>query len=182
MEGHFILHCAPTLASIKAGNMFGYKYSSEKELEETVSKWNERFSGTGVCVALLKKTDSKAYVYVYREKLLEASLRLPCIQKFLSKYGYTETSISHAIAHLRDRMAEFGEFPHEIGVFLGYPLEDVVGFIENCGENSICTGCWKVYSNEFTAKRTFEQYRRIRETYLKEWMNGTDILRLISVA
>ena len=38
-----------------------------------------------------------------------------------------------------------GDFPHEIGLLLGYPPEDVSGFIENGGKNFLCSGYWKVY-------------------------------------
>ena len=41
--------------------------------------------------------------------------------------------------------AEAADFPHEIGVFLGYPLEDVVGFIRHRGKCFTCCGCWKSY-------------------------------------
>ena len=61
-----------------------------------------------------------------------------------------------AQAHLQDRPASTLSgscaFPHEIGLFLGYPFEDVMGFIENKGENYLCSGCWKVYSCEQDAR------------------------------
>ena len=39
------------------------------------------------------------------------------------------------------------DFPHEMGVLLGYPLEDVKGFINNRGRIFLYTGYWKVYSD-----------------------------------
>ena len=38
-------------------------------------------------------------------------------------------------------------FPHEIGVFLGYPPEDVKAFIKQNGKGAVLCGYWKVYSN-----------------------------------
>ncbi|WP_353936946.1 DUF3793 family protein [uncultured Treponema sp.] len=32
-------------------------------------------------------------------------------------------------AEVKFRLMRFGDFPHEIGIFLGYPLEDVVPFL-----------------------------------------------------
>ena len=47
------------------------------------------------------------------------------------------------LRQLSRRLCCEADFPHEIGVFLGYPLTDVVGFIENQGRNFTCCGCWK---------------------------------------
>ena len=47
-------------------------------------------------------------------------------------------------------------FPHEIGVILGYPLEDVKGYMENGGQKCLLNGYWKVYNNPEEAKRKFE--------------------------
>lgn len=44
------------------------------------------------------------------------------------------------------RLQRFEAFPHEIGLFLSYPPEDVRGFIEHKGHESKCEGCWKVYA------------------------------------
>lgn len=41
-------------------------------------------------------------------------------------------------------------FPHEIGIFLGYPLDDVIGFIEH--KPYYLVGDWKVYQNVNEAK------------------------------
>ncbi len=32
------------------------------------------------------------------------------------------------------------QFPHEMGLLLGYPVEDVVGFMENNGKNYLYSG------------------------------------------
>ena len=70
------------------------------------------------------------------------------------------------------------DFPHEIGIFLGYPLGDVIGFIDNAGKNSRCTGCWKVYCNECEAMRTFARFDKCRAVYQKMWAKGRSIVQL----
>lgn len=45
--------------------------------------------------------------------------------------------------------------PHEIGLFLGYPLDDVKSFIKNKGKNCICCRYWKVYHHPEQAQKTF---------------------------
>ena len=63
------------------------------------------------------------------------------------------------MAQLQTRLREQGGFPHEIGLFLGYPLGDVAGFIRNRGKNCKCSGCWKVYCNELEAQKRFARYK-----------------------
>ena len=71
---------------------------------------------------------------------------------------------------------------HEIGVFLGYPLSDVVGFIENSGRNFTCCGCWKAYGDPQAAQRHFAQLRKCTAVYLRLFHSGTPILRLAVAA
>ena len=87
-------------------------------------------------------------MYVCRKQRLQERLDDQEVQNFLGKYGYVQKDADYALQRLKERLAKAEGFPHEIGVFLDYPLEDVVGFIENAGQNYKCSGCWKVYCND----------------------------------
>lgn len=81
----------------------------------------------------------------------------------LRKYGYADPSnLRRALAHLRRNFSPPGGFPHEIGVFLGYPLEDVRGFIAGGGEGCKLCGYWKVYGDVERARQSFARYDRCR--------------------
>lgn len=67
------------------------------------------------------------------------------------------------------RLGESDEFPHEIGLFLGYPVEDVKGFIENKASCAKCVGYWKVYGDEEKAQKLFNQYKKCTGVYKKQW-------------
>ena len=56
------------------------------------------------------------------------------------------------------------KFPHEIGLFLDYPLVDVIGFIRNTGKNCKCSGCWKAYGNAKEAEKTFCKYKNAEKS------------------
>lgn len=73
-------------------------------------------------------------------------------------------------------------FPHEIGVFLGYPIEDVIGFINNKGCNFKCCGYWKVYGDKEKAIKEFARYDKCRMIYTKLWNQGRSILKLTVAA
>ena len=63
------------------------------------------------------------------------------------------------------------EFPHEIGLFLSYPPEDVKGFMADpCACK--CSGCWKVYGGREAAEKQFARYRKCTGVYCEQWREG----------
>lgn len=179
IERFLIEHCSATLASIKAANLCNMTFSSKEELEDQISYWSACLEPKGIRIFVLREHETRALVYVYREGLLQKELENPENAAFLKSYGYESTDVAYALNRLKDRVAECKEgFPHEIGVFLDYPLGDVIGFIENKGHNYKCKGCWKVYCNECEAQKTFQRYQKCRNVYLRLWKQGRSVLQL----
>lgn len=79
----------------------------------------------------MRKKDQKALIYVCRLSELDKTFKNKETIQFLFQYGYENINTNSAIERLKVRCNASKEFPHEIGVFLGYPLEDVTGFINN---------------------------------------------------
>lgn len=184
MERHLVEHCSPTLASLKTANLFNHSYSSEEELEKEMADLNECLSGKGVTLMLLYKRRNKALIYVYRKNRLQADLNRSGVAEFLKSYGYEAMEAGAALEVLKERLKreEEGVFPHEIGIFLGYPLGDVTGFIQNEGRNCKCLGCWKVYCDECEAVKTFARYEKCRAAYSRLWQNGRSVRQLTVAA
>ncbi len=178
MEDYLIEHCSPTLASLKTANLFNYQYLSEEELYGYIRSLNRSLSGKGVSVTILRKLEHSALIYVYRRQKLQEDLNRPGTAEFLQTCGYDAFTVERAIAKLRRRIAEAGGFPHEIGLFLGYPLGDVIGFIENSGRNSKCSGCWKVYCNECEAVRLFAKFDKCKAVYKRLFQEGKPLSQL----
>lgn len=182
LEEYLIGNCSPTLASLKAANLFSMPFGSEEELREQMELWNGKMSGKGIEVRLLRQRAKKALIYVYRRERIRKRLEEPETAAFLRRYGYQGNGVDDALEHLSERLAGRDGFPHEIGVFLDYPLGDVIGFIENAGQNFKCSGCWKVYCDECEAARRFARYRKCREVYLRLWHQGRSVLQLTVAA
>jgi len=79
-------------------------------------------------------------------------------------------------------MSGISSFPHEIGVFLGYPLHDVIGFINNAGKNSCCCGYWKVYNEQDDARRRFRRFNKCTSSYKRLFDSGKTVLQLTVAA
>lgn len=182
IEKYLIKHCAPTLASLKTANLFTYHFESEEDISKHLVEWNSNFKSKGIELILLKKEIIFALIYVCRKARLQIDLNKDGVAAFLAGYGYENTNVDYAINMLKARLNEKNSFPHEIGVFLDYPLGDVIGFINNAGENFKCTGCWKVYCNECEAIRTFAKYKKCREVYTRLWCEEKRNIMQLTVA
>lgn len=181
-EKNLVQNCAPTLAGIKTGNLFTGKFNSKEELQETVCFWNRKLSKKGVRMLPLRFNNGVALLYVYRSSHLSRDLEHQTAVRLLKERGYNNCSPEQCIVRLVERLKENEEFPHEIGLFLGYPPEDVDGFIENKAQNSKCVGCWKVYGDEKAAKNTFEQYKKCTAIYQEQLEKGVTVEQLTIVA
>ena len=128
------------------------------------------------------KDEKRLLVYVYRDNMLRKDLKAKDVSKFMKAYGYGNKSVNECIEHLKTRFSQCSCFPHEIGLFLGYPLGDVVGFIENGGKNSKCGGYWQVYCNEQEAKRQFADFSKCRNMYKRLFNEGKTVWQLTVAA
>lgn len=177
-EEMIIRHCSPTLAGMKTGSIFIWAYESEHELKESVRKWNKLFSRKGIRVYPLRCRSGKALIYIYRPSQLNADLSDSVARSLLSERGYDPDAPCRCLRKLMRRIQSGDEFPHEIGLFLGYPPKDVHGFIENRADSCKCVGLWKVYSDEEAAKKLFAKYRKCTDVYCAQHAMGRSIDRL----
>lgn len=127
----------------------------------------------------LKKNGGRALIYVYRPKQLERDISHYLSERILKGYGYDTSSHLKAVLTLIKRLEEADDFPHEIGLFLGYPPEDVEGFICNKASCFKCCGYWKVYGNEKEAEKTFERFRKCTEAYCRCFEAHGNLSRLV---
>lgn len=176
-ESVLVRQCAPTLAGLKPGSIFCFKHPSLEVSRQKVRQWNERLTPLGLTVQILleRPGSNSAIVYVYRRGHLEQLLTYPAYREFLQNTGYTETALDGLLAQLSHRLETQPEFPHEIGVFLGFPLRDVIGFIENRGRNFTCCGFWKSYGDPAEMQVCFDCYRRCIQTCVTMFEQGIPI-------
>lgn len=177
-EDVVVRHCAPTLAGLKTGNLFVTAYESETELDHEIAELNAVLGSRGLRVIRLRAENGKALIYLYRPCLLQSDLDHCEARKILSRFGYTEAETGSCIARLKERIEAEGDFPHEIGLFLGYPPEDVKGFIKHGGRACKRCGYWKVYGDVQKAEKQFEKFSRCTGVYMKCLRAGTPFEKL----
>lgn len=184
-EQVLVEHCAPTLAGVKTANLFRYVANDFENIWEYTYELSAILKYRGISVEVIKECSySKTFlIYVYRPAALVKDFSKPGVENFLVSCGYNNcTSIDDYISKLSQRLYESGSFPHEIGIFLSYPLHDVLGFIENKGQKFKCCGCWKVYQNKTVAEKCFQRYKQCAQIYKKLYSKGKTIMELAVAA
>lgn len=177
-EQSFIRNTAPTLAGLKTGSLFPFRYESKAQALRELRSFNRRLTPKGLRLVPLRMTDTFAMLYLYRPRLLQADLEKKETACLLKKAGYEAIDEAGCLSELFRRLNRPGDFPHEIGLFLSYPPEDVRGFMEHRDEGCKCVGCWKVYGDEQAAQRKFAQYERCTKSYLRQHAQGRSLEKL----
>ena len=169
---------APTLAGIKTGSLFPCPCEDREALLSDIRQLNRRLSSKGLCLLPIRFLAGQALLYLYRPAELRRDLRDARASELLHQAGYGNESCAHCVARLARRFRKSGEFPHEVGLFLSYPPEDVKGFIDHRANNFKCAGLWKVYGDEEKARSLFEKYRKCTEIYCTLWQSGLKLEQL----
>lgn len=174
-EEVLISHCAPTLAGLKTANMITLKYPDPDEMDQDLNSMNLRLRNKGVRMIPLRWQDGIGLIYIYRPDKLCRDLQDSCARKIMQENGYPVDDPDACLNCLKDRLSSCDHFPHEIGLFLGYPSEDVLGFIDNKAQNSKYTGCWKVYGNLEKAMILFSRFQKCTNVYREKWGEGRSL-------
>ena len=167
-----VLQCAPFLKGLKVSCVITVDEELYGELEEL-------FLGMDISYHLLSCSEGKCLVLFYRPDELREYLGRSQVRSLIREYGYSGRGLLEMLARLAGRVQEFAGkgigFPHEIGAFLGYPVEDVKGFIENQGREYLMIGYWKVYTDLAGARVIFKEYDRAKDCAVNEFLTGKSI-------
>lgn len=176
LSRQLVMQCAPLITGLKMSNLLMIPRACEAEvkslLQDTELSW-----------FTLRCTSRKTVMLLYRERELRRYLESPAVQEILREAGYRELTFTGTLREMRERYRSNrcgeGEFPHEMGVFLGYPVSDVRGFIEKDGQDFLYSGYWKVYEGVEEKKRIFRGYETARDTLIELLGGGLTLSELL---
>ena len=172
-----VRQASPTLAGLKTGSLFTVPYRTEAELTADVAEMNRRLAPKGVQLRLLRLR-RRALLYLYRPGYLCRDFSRADVAQLLRQFGYAVEDPERCLELLGRRLESGEDFPHEIGLFLGYPAEDVRGFIEGRTEGCKAVGAWKVYGDVDAAQKRFTQFEKCTAAYCALFQRGSSIERL----
>ncbi len=139
----------------------------------------------GVRVSLLGWREGRAMLLVWRPRRIRPLHSAAGAHEFLAKNRLPSRS-GALMGELRRRLrAYYGNrapFPHEIGFVLGYPIEDVDGFMSDGGQGARACGRWKVYGDVDEALRRFKELEREELRIKRLYSEGTPLRGLLRMA
>lgn len=151
--------CGPVLLGRKPAALFSMQRSSPA-LQAAAYLLRD----AGLALKTVPCGRERQCILAYHPQLLAQTVAHPVVSRLLAKMGYPQGGgLGPVLAHLQRRMRQADGYPHEIGLFLGYPPADVVGFMFYGGQHfkHICT--WKVYGNVEMAKALHSQFELCRD-------------------
>lgn len=176
-------HCAPALTGIKASNLVSCQKKDFPSFQVTLWEYQQALSSTDIRFCVLCECSQRYLLLVYREKHLAKQLFQPEVQQLLLQDGYPLCKdVQCLLQHLSFRFSQSADFPHEIGLFLGYPVEDVIGFQTHKGKDFQLCGYWKVYNNPEYAQNLFHRFDQCRNALCRRVQQGHSIIKMFAVA
>lgn len=175
-------HCAPALFGIKPSNIVACQKADVKNIHEKIDDLNKSLNHNDIFIDILCECDRRVLIMVYKKSVLKSHLSNYSNRVFLNKYGYsTDADIKQCLDILKTRLS-CNSFPHEIGVFLGYPLYDIQSFINHRDEGCLLIGEWRVYHNVEKAQKTFKKFKACNKFLKEKVMSGEKLAEIFNAA
>lgn len=116
-----ISHCSPTMAGMKTGSLFTCPAEERNVLTENIRQFNSSLVPGGIRMLPVKYMGCRVLIYMYRPEKLAEDLKDKAAKEILEEKNYPVDHVDRCVVELVRRLNGKEEFPHEIGLFLGYP-------------------------------------------------------------
>ncbi len=177
IEIQLALYCAPVITGLKVSNLLILKTGYLPSFKGIMDK-------SKLSYYMLRETDCRTILLLYNECLLKTYLKQEEIMVFLKDRGYRLLDLNDILSFFKRRYEVYhtgkGEFPHELGLILGYPLEDVEGFVKYRGKYSLYTGYWKVYGHLPLKRHLFSEYDSAKDRVIKLLEDGLTMSEIMN--
>lgn len=178
VEVELAMQCAPLITGMKISNLFSIGLDDYKAMYDILEN-------SGISVYQMGLLDGRVLFLLYQENQLASYLSRKDVAELLTGFGYDNVTPDCILDTCRRRyqkyMLEKKDFPHELGLILGYPPEDVEGFVSQQGKNSLYTGYWKVYKDLEAKKALFDRFEYAKESLIHLLSCGIGMKEIISV-
>lgn len=176
-EARFVFQCAPLIVGLRISSLISIHNECTGQIRALLKE-----SGIS-CFTLCKNRERTAVLFFCRERLREYLSGYEA-GRLLGEAGYDTLCLPDILWEFRARYRRYragiSEFPHELGLILGYPAEDVRGYIQNRGKNALYTGCWKVYARVPEKTDLFRMFELAREMLLGLLKSGAGAPEIIA--
>lgn len=205
LERAILSWCSPTLAGVKPASTFSFmRYHCVERtpdgrqimaelrddvLDAVLRRINAATEPKGVRVEVFARRKGSTMMYVHRPGLFDEFIGVEPVATMLEIEGYDVRDARACLLRLRDRIVSFDRcprdgygrdrYPHEIGFFLGYPLNDVLAFVRQRQRGVLLRGCWNVYGDVAHAQSTFNMYDTLTGLRVARYEEGISFAELV---
>ncbi|MDD2733637.1 MAG: DUF3793 family protein [Desulfuromonadaceae bacterium] len=169
LTAHLMLESSEVLAGVKPANLISIVNRTRPCGRNLYLLWQQHHTGlaqrlSNLNFMVLQNRPQSLLLLCYDHDQLEQHLSHPGIRALLHKAGYKDDATCEDwLIELRNRIGWNKSFPHEIGLFIGYPAKDVAAFMGLVDIPFACQGPWKIYGNPALSLALAEQYRCCRK-------------------
>ncbi len=170
---------APTIQGSKPSTILSL---ADSRYQAILTLWRRHGYGfieqTMIQFRILRHSPASEIVLFYRSDVLEKCLQADLHQSFLADCGYPVAEGSEACLILLEHRFQ-SACPHEIGLLLGIPLKDVLGFMGLSDLPLTCRKEWCIYGDPADSMVRIQQFAADRSRIarcLLAGINAFDIL------
>ncbi|KDR96571.1 Protein of unknown function [Peptoclostridium litorale DSM 5388] len=163
----FVSNLGPVIAGVKPIHLFSIS-PSDKLKDEKIEKIHHYFSRCSkISYDIFECSDKSTKILFYNENTLDYVLSDQKNQRFLKSHGYPLNYTMDAyLGHLIEKMRECID-AHEMGIFFGYPLKDVMGFMGNPKLKFTKMAGWRVYGDPKKSDEVFANFNSAKLWFMK---------------
>jgi hypothetical protein len=160
------LETAEILEGVKPGNLINVTSRRQPCDRNLYALWQaygeELVEAGGLSVKVMRERNDSLLLFIYDSAALSRLLAENRVRTMLNRAGYWQiTDLDKILAELKERIGS-GSFPHEVGIFLGYPLKDVAAFMGWALIPFTCQGPWKIYGDPRRSLETAASHHECR--------------------
>jgi Protein of unknown function (DUF3793) len=179
LTAHLMLECAEVLAGVKPANLISIGNRPQPCGRNLYRLWQSHHAELAtrlgaLTIKVLQTKEKSLLLLCYDSNQLERHLAHAGIRTLLRKAGYeADASTDVLLGELCRRIGNNDSFPHEIGLFIGYPAKDVAAFMGLIKLPFACQCLWKVYGNPEPSLDLAELFRCSRQRMGAVLRSGT---------
>ncbi len=146
-EINILMRLGPTLTGDKPMHILCFN-KNFKFINETLNDVHLLFSESKtIRYQLVYSTNESIKIIFYNINKMDKLLADHRVRRFLQNHGYTPLAGPEDYMSILADHLKHNRLPAEFGVFFGYPLKDVMGFIGHPSLKHVKTTAWKVYGD-----------------------------------
>lgn len=174
--------CGVAMVGIKTSNLMCCKYADYEDIHEEIEKMSQILKKGNINMVKLHDNGKRVLLLVFRGDAMKNRLLQVDAQEFLQGCGYKPYwGEKEMLENLSKRFDCGNDFPHEIGVFLGYPISDILGFMNDPSACKHC-GVWKVYGNVEENIKLFAKFEKCKTAIMKRIEKGDSLGKIFARA